>query len=259
MVAYDQRIPHYFGMLFLMLFVSMFCEAHSGGTLTYKAKAKDNQRTEAFIKRIGLGHGVISLLDDASFILEFSPELAVFYFSGDLDEHEALHITSFTKVSRDVTWWKDRQAAYRFMESTVFVPDDHLLTYKYNSEENVEWQITGEQKEINGYICFRALGEDINYSSRGDSIFRTAVEAWYCPDLPYPYGPEKYGGLPGMILKLDNGLLVYESVSIVLDRQPEIPARPQAVEIHHVTFLRQFNQGLDGLLKKIKAREDEES
>lgn len=60
-----------------------------------------------------------------------------------------------------------------------------------------------------------------------------------------------------MILKLDNGLLVYECVSIDLGSQPEIPASPEAVKIDHLVFLRQFHQELNGMLKKIKAREDD--
>lgn len=27
--------------------------------------------------------------------------------------------------------------------------------------------------------------------------------AWYAPELPLPYGPDGYGGLPGIILRLD--------------------------------------------------------
>ncbi len=64
----------------------------------------------------------------------------------------------------------------------------------------IEWEITTETKEINGYQCFKA---NYIYSEpwKGKINSRN-VTAWYCPDLPYSFGPIRYNGLPGLILEL---------------------------------------------------------
>lgn len=64
----------------------------------------------------------------------------------------------------------------------------------------IEWEITTETKEINGYQCFKA---NYVYSQPWrDRIVSKKVEAWYCPVLPYSFGPIRYNGLPGLILEL---------------------------------------------------------
>ena len=35
-----------------------------------------------------------------------------------------------------------------------------------------------------------------------NTTFNHPVVAWFCPDLPYSFGPNGYCGLPGLILEL---------------------------------------------------------
>ena len=51
-----------------------------------------------------------------------------------------------------------------------------------------------------------------------------SVEAWFAPEIPAPFGPDNYGGLPGLILMLsiDDGSKLYEATSITLDTEIEI-------------------------------------
>lgn len=60
-----------------------------------------------------------------------------------------------------------------------------------------KWKITGEQKQILGYVCQKA-------TNTKDS---TVVEAWFTPQIPISNGPDLHGALPGMILmvSLENG------------------------------------------------------
>lgn len=52
-----------------------------------------------------------------------------------------------------------------------------------------EWQLTEGDSTILGYACKRA-----ETSFRGRKYV-----AWYAPELELPYGPWKFGGLPGLI------------------------------------------------------------
>lgn len=71
---------------------------------------------------------------------------------------------------------------------------ERLLGWNYKttfSVANFEWKPQQSSRIINGYTCFNAIGK-----WRGRTW-----EAWYCPELPYNYGPWKLSGLPGLILE----------------------------------------------------------
>ena len=55
-----------------------------------------------------------------------------------------------------------------------------------------EWQISEETKEVAGFDCLKAT---LSYRGR-------EWTAWFAEELPMPYGPYVFGGLPGMILEM---------------------------------------------------------
>ena len=79
----------------------------------------------------------------------------------------------------------------------------------------VKWKITKETQKILGYTVYKATTK-----FRGRDYI-----AWFSPDLPYNYGPWKLGGLPGLILKVENELFDYDAIRIVLnsDKIPTLP------------------------------------
>jgi GLPGLI family protein len=63
-----------------------------------------------------------------------------------------------------------------------------------------DWALTKETKTIDGYVCFKATS--VNRITYKDKVFNHPVIAWYCPEIPYYFGPNGYSGLPGLILEL---------------------------------------------------------
>lgn len=74
----------------------------------------------------------------------------------------------------------------------------------------LEWQLTQEEKIINGYKTYKAT------RSSGD------VFAWYTPSIPVSFGPKGEYGLPGLILELEIGNIVFKAVKIVLNPKEAI-------------------------------------
>ena len=79
----------------------------------------------------------------------------------------------------------------------------------------LEWRLTGEQAEHEGFMVMRATTEHEGAS----------VEAWFTPEIPVPGGPDVYGGLPGMILvvSLDGGESKFFATEIALDEGESEP------------------------------------
>ena len=76
------------------------------------------------------------------------------------------------------------------------------------------WKLTGEE----GMLLDRQV---MKATAAMDTV---AVEAWFAPEIPASFGPDNYGGLPGLILMLsiDDGSKLYEATSITLDTEVEI-------------------------------------
>ncbi|RRJ88030.1 GLPGLI family protein [Paenimyroides tangerinum] len=93
-------------------------------------------------------------------------------------------------VIRASTGWYNR---YFFkQEDNVSYIEDFLQTpFVINdSTFNIKWELVNETKLIEGFQCNLAKTE-----IRGRSW-----EVWYTSEIPIPYGPWKFYGLPGLIV-----------------------------------------------------------
>lgn len=104
---------------------------------------------------------------------------------------------------------------YRNNSGGIFEKDTYLIID--NLENN--WKFTSETKMIDGYECYKATTEYIVRNSI--KTFYHPVIAWYCPQLPYSFGPAGYGGLPGLILELQVWNNVFGVEKIVLNHKIE--------------------------------------
>lgn len=68
--------------------------------------------------------------------------------------------------------------------------------------EPTKWEITGETKMVNGYMCRKAVATKSETSTRTGKDREQKIVAWFAPEIPIPFGPEGYGGLPGLILEM---------------------------------------------------------
>ena len=115
-----------------------------------------------------------------------------------------------------------------------FLVKDQLL--------KIEWNLGTETKTIGNYTCYKAtlVKEDTNvdwgsiFSRRGSNKKKDSaktedkisdkkmliVTAWYTPQIPVSSGPDKYWGLPGLILELNAGrmTMLCTEVSISSDK-----------------------------------------
>ena len=90
----------------------------------------------------------------------------------------------------------------------------------YTKEGKTEnWILSTETKLIDNHLCYKATNTDVVVNPKG--TFRFPVTAWYCPKLPYNYGPLGYGNLPGLILELQVRNINYHSKKIDLSSNVE--------------------------------------
>ena len=70
----------------------------------------------------------------------------------------------------------------------------------YFNFSDFEWKITKEKRAIGKYTCYKAVG--VFKSVKIEHFnFNKDLVVWYCPDFPFPFGPEYFVGLPGLVFE----------------------------------------------------------
>ncbi len=66
--------------------------------------------------------------------------------------------------------------------------------FKYEEANNTNWQLYNEFKTIGKYKCQKAIVKK----------YGRTWTAWFAKDIPFPFGPYKFSGLPGLILEVSD-------------------------------------------------------
>ena len=115
----------------------------------------------------------------------------------------------------------------RTVEQREFATKKYLIS---DSIQQLNWKLTGETKEVLGYLCQQAIAQRItkrmamtvdNGVMKREEVPDTLnITAWFAPAIPVSAGPEYQGQLPGLIMALDinNGRQVYRAVEF----KPEV-------------------------------------
>jgi GLPGLI family protein len=78
------------------------------------------------------------------------------------------------------------------------------------------WQVDyAKTKNIDGYKCYFAKYTGLSLKNRPSS---EPIYAWFTPEIPVPFGPAGYGGLPGLILELVENKI--SLIAIVINIEP---------------------------------------
>ncbi len=122
-------------------------------------------------------------------------------------------------ITRDFEKNEERDLI-EFLEKTYLVED---------SIWQPNWKILNEIKEVAGHQCMAA--------SWSDTLKMQKVKAWFALDLPISAGPERFCGLPGLILEIDvNDGAMTMTAQKVEPRKVEaaelaLPAKPKGKKI----------------------------
>lgn len=105
-----------------------------------------------------------------------------------------------------------------------------------------QWQMGVETKKIGQYTCYKATMEIEDKSIDFGSIFgrrrnkqqkdstktkeaekkMLSVTAWYTPQIPVSTGPDKYYGLPGLILELNAGRTTMLCTEVTISKEQTV-------------------------------------
>lgn len=185
------------------------------------------------------------ILEQFSFDLAFSGSQSVFKLNDNnrITQQDLMDVSVFfVGVSKGRHYWQDSLAAYRTMEVfPLLIDSEYLLIDSFENGWHSGWEITNEAKQIDGYTCVKAIRDNLGWDSRGNER-RFPIVAWFCPELPFPFGPMKYGGLPGLILELQTHLVLYAAKSITLGNDVDMPPLPDLERMTEKSYYEKLDE-----------------
>ena len=113
---------------------------------------------------------------------------------------------------------------YKNIKSQRYVEQSNLLGKLFLIQDSLKtntWKLHSDTKNIGNYTCFKAtLERETEPVFDHDSKETQTVTAWYTPQVPVSNGPEKFQGLPGLILEIG-----YDSQTILCSKILLNPAK----------------------------------
>jgi len=180
-----------------LIFTFVFVHAQ-GGYVFYKKQLSYelDQDIEENMKH------ALNQLDKQEYQLTFSKN------RGSYMKIESLSINNNPMVDAIVNSFSDFNGKIFFDNSKKTVVHQKefsgniFLIYK----KTKHWKLINETMTIDGYLCYKATTQRVIQNA--DGVHNLMVTAWYAPEIPLPYGPDGYGGLPGLILQLENNSIL---------------------------------------------------
>lgn len=104
----------------------------------------------------------------------------------------------------------DDGVTYKNLSSGKQLQENTLEDKKYIVSDTIKtpaWKLADETKTILNHVCKKATMT----TERG-----TNIVAWYAEDMPVPAGPDRFSGLPGIVLlaDADNGRMTFTATQI---------------------------------------------
>lgn len=156
-------------------------------------------------------HNWTKKLASLAYLSKQRKERAAYMYGNDSEwkEYSLLHFNSTQthyldseeRVNADemgYSWRKETFWVRRDFEKGTMADALVLQGKTYLIEDSLrcqDWKILNDLKEVAGHLCMNA--------SWVDTVKQQKIIAWFALDIPHQGGPERYCGLPGMILEID--------------------------------------------------------
>lgn len=191
--------------IILLFFTSLcFSQKINEGKITYNTFYNESEATDE-LKRESLWQYQLELkkLDMAknfTFELHYKDSLSCFKIQEKLPS-DNVNIKDYKLIAGqfygNVVFISNKNKNFSYEIGYLYSDFEYVL--KYDLSKFV-WNYTNETKIISGYKCYKAETEWKFYARGKDHTYK--VIAWYCPEIPLAYCPNKYPSLPGLVLEL---------------------------------------------------------
>lgn len=194
-------------MRILFIFIPIFLFGQTNcSKVTYSIQPKEwvNQKErDVFFDQMD------ALTKHIKYELVFDNEQSNFRYKKSLAIKENVLVNQYAEMIS--------QGSYCFVNDTIYKKEvfQNKLFHTCQIFKRFQWEFHDETKKIDQYTCLKATRHAFTINAIGVHYF--TIVAWYCPDLPFNYGPKDNNGLPGLILELEDTHSVFYAEKIEIN------------------------------------------
>jgi len=208
---------------FIVLFATIFCETYAQQKQGKAFRPRFTQYGAANVTEIGRSKiRILSWIDCGQLLTDkgmtqyssfFVSENNAFIRKWQKDNPNKSYYPGSAKLKgRMKDYWSEYQYSQIYVQGKeltewAVMPSPEFTQYRYTEPwPLMQWTLESEKQTICGYQCQRAT---CHWRGRD-------YEAWFTSAIPLKSGPWKFGGLPGLIMKIydTNHLYTWEAVSV---------------------------------------------
>ena len=190
-------------LLIAVMAISLHLIAQLSGEISYTTKVNMHKKLPPGERRERMKEWMPEFSEFKNQLL-FSTDETLYRNVVEEEDDNLLQEEELSKAERRMKWVQRRMApandiVYCDVKNGLVVEKKEFMDKTFLIRDTLElakWKITGEQKEVSGMNCMKA----VYIPDEGDT---TKIEVWFTPEIPVSSGPAGYGGLPGLILHLD--------------------------------------------------------
>lgn len=215
----------------LSLGVSDVFSQNIQGIATYKSQRKMDIQLDSTMND-GMKEQIMAMLkkqSERTYYLEFTNDESQYKQEVKLDDDSVIEGGGMKLVIAGNGGGND--VLYKNLKENRYADQVEIFGKEFlikDALENRDWVMEKETKNIGEYTCFKATYTTTRTvmvaesSSDGENKEVTSEEevtvtAWYTPQIPVKNGPANYGGLPGLILEVNDGSETILCSKIVLN------------------------------------------
>lgn len=207
-----------------------------GGEKTIKADGISDEMSKQIREQMKKAFEKTYILDFNAFESSYLKEVVLDAPKGNVGASSV--IVSFSGDNTPL--YKNTKTKQYLQEMENYKGKTNLIT---DNLPTYDWKIEGETKIIGGYDCYKATttikvtakemaeyeAKKLKESKRKTVLYPAkepkdrVIEAWFTNAIPVSHGPEKFWGLPGLILELTDGKTTYLCSKIVLNPKDKKP------------------------------------
>jgi len=234
-----RKIPFFILTLFS---IAQFCSAQENGVVTYTITHNWTKKmaTCEYISKAEKERSAYVWGNESEYEYKAELKFNASEYRFELKEEEE---------AASYRWRKDAYIIYRDRSKGEIFDIITLLSTEYAISDSFtcqNWKIKNDMKEVAGHICMNA--------SFYDTIKGKEVVAWFALDLPISIGPDKYCGLPGMILEINeaNGAVVYTATTVLLSNEKVEIIKPAVKKKMKILTNEEYNKKIMDYINECK-------
>lgn len=176
----------------VLILFNFFISFSQSGIVSYNTQQYITEKLNTESDRV---KKVADELELMTFTLSYNKEGSYYKKEKNLPKHSEFYARIARVLSGSI------ENPFQFLKTKESFQNVTIagVTYQVDYSYKMKgWKLTEESKKIDNYTCYKAIL--VEYNDLNETFFETV--AWYTPEIPVPYGPSGYGGLPGLILQL---------------------------------------------------------